>query len=47
MARTGKQVRQQAGVPRTPPRIKKGVSLTLFGHLLLFILHFVFFSYIF
>lgn len=48
MARSGKQVRQQGHVPRTPSSIK-GLSVTLFGHLLLIILHFLFivFCYIF
>lgn len=40
VARSGKQVRQQGDVPRTPLCIKEGVSVTLFGHLLLIILHF-------
>lgn len=48
MARSGKQERQQGHVPRTPPSIK-GLTVSLFGHLLVMILHFLFigFCYIF
>lgn len=38
VARSGKQVRQQGDVPHTPPSIKQGAIVTLFGHSALIIL---------